>query len=63
MEEVLVPLLDNIWIILIAVGIVWLIGSPISRTIVREAFLHPGRRTKIEMDEKGKIHVQSTDAP
>lgn len=63
MEEVLVALLDNIGIILVAVGLVWLIGSPISRTIVREAFLHPGRRTKIEMDEKGNIHVQKTHAP
>ena len=58
MEEVFVALLDSIVIILIVGGIAWLIGSPISRTIVREAFLNPGRRTKIEMDEKGNIHVK-----
>ena len=54
---------ENLGIALVAVGIAWLIWSPIPRTILRETFLNPWLRTKIERDEQGQIHVQNIARP
>ena len=63
MEDILLVVAENLGIALVAVGITWLILTPIPRTILREAFLNPWLRTKIERDEQGKIHVQDIARP
>lgn len=63
MEDILLFVADNLGIALVAVGITWLIWSPIPRTILRETFLNPWLRTKIERDEQGHIHVQNIARP
>ena len=63
MEGILLFAAENLGIALVAIGVAWLIWSPIPRTILRETFLNPRLQTKIERDEQGQIHVQNVARP
>ncbi len=59
MAQVLEFLSNNFTVIFIVTGVAWLVWDPFRRAILWETFTHPSRRSKIEMDEKGRIHIQT----